>query len=488
MNLNRIFSKAPSIEIKGLAIDSRSDNPDGIFFCIRGLKYDGHDFVKEAITNGAKVIVHSADIDKSLKAVYIKVDDVVKVLNQTLRIFYGDPGKRLKLIGVTGTYGKTTTCSILRQIFETKGSYGYIGTLGTFFGDKYYSNALTTPSYIELNDYLKQMVSAKMDGAFIETTSVALEQRRTDSIDFKAAVFTNIYGDNVESHGTMRDYFSAKKRLFDNLAEDAYAITNIDNEYGMKIVSDTRASVITYGIENEADIMASDIKFTYNCTSFVLKCFNRNYLVKTNLIGRFNIYNLLAAVSVYHAYGYDVADIIPRLNSILPLNGRMYRIDVGQDYNVVVDFARTAVCLKSVYEYASGITPIKNKIIAVFGSEGGRDDHKRKILGEMADQSCDLIILTEDDPANEDTGEIIASIAKHIQKKTFINIPYREAAITAAVDLMNSKDTLLILGKGDENYMIRSFGKEGYSGDANLARNRIKERLKEEKDETSQVY
>ncbi len=485
MNLNKIFAKAPSIEIKGLAIDSRLDNPDGIFFCIRGLKYDGHDFVKEAINHGAKVIVYSADIDKSLKAVYIKVDDVVKVLNQTLRIFYCDPSKQLDLIGVTGTYGKTTTCSIVRQLFESKGSYGYIGTLGTFFGDKYYSNTLTTPSYIELNAYLKQMVDAQIKGAIIETTSVALEQKRTDSLEFKVAVFTNIYGENVESHGTMRDYFAAKKRLFDSLSSSSYAITNADNEYGRQIVADTVATIITYGIENEADIMAFDLKFSHNATAFVLKCFNHNYLIKTNLIGRFNVYNLLAAIAVYYAYGFDIAEVIPKLNNILPINGRMYRIDVGQNYNVIVDYARTAVCLKSVYEYATAITPIKNKIISVFGSEGGRDDHKRKILGEMADQSSDLIILTEDDYGSEEPNRINETIAKYIQRKTFINILDRETAIMTAVDLMNSGDTLLILGKGDENYMIRSFGKESYSGDANLARNRIKERLKEENDEIS---
>ena len=484
MKLSDLFSKAPEIEIKSIAIDSRVKNEEGIFFCLEGIKYDGRNFIDEAVLNGAKVIVYEGDVIKSKEAIYIKVDDVLKVLNQTLKRFYHDPSSSLDLIGITGTNGKTTTAMILKELLSLDDDCGYIGTLGTAYHDKYYYHELTTPSYIELNRYLSEMVDNGVDDCVMEVTSIALEQRRTDSLNFKIAVFTNLTADHVEMHGTMHDYVSAKKRLFDNLDEDAYAIINLDSKYALEMIEDSHAKIITYGINTKADITASEIKIKADSTSFILNVFNNSYVVKSDLVTKANIYNLLAALGAYFAMGKDLSKIIMKLNSLKAVNGRMYRIDVGQRYNVLVDFADTPNSLRNIIDYATTITPSKNKIVTVIGSKYGKDDNKRIALGAALNEFSDLVILCEDDDRDEDVVNVLKTIAQGIKDKPYVLITSRENAIISGIDLMNDDDTLLILGKGDDNFIYRPFGKEAYSSDAIIAKNRIKERIKEEKDET----
>lgn len=487
MLLSELFHGAPDIDIKVLATDSRKTMEDGLFFCIKGFKTDGHRYVNDAIANGAKAIVYHDDIDTSKKVVYIKVDDVTKVLNQIVKKFYDDPSNKMEMFAVTGTNGKTTVASIIKDIIDTQRPCGYIGTLGMRYLDTKVEPTLTTPSIVELGEHLHDMVKMGCKACAMETSSIGIEQHRTDAIHFDVAIFTNFTHDHLDYHGTMDAYFKAKKRLFDNLTFGSIAIVNIDDPYGLKIIDDTKARVITYGIENEADYMAKDIKMDGDGTQFRLVHNERSYLINTNLVATFNIYNLLAALSALDQRGYDIDSFIGKLKELDPVPGRMHKIKEGQNFNVIVDFAHTPDGIQKVFEYAQRITPSSKNIVAVFGSAGGRDKAKRKIFGELADAYCDKIILTEDDPRDESVIDIANEIAKGIKHHEYIIVETREEAINIAINTMNKGDTLLILGKGDEDFIYRDYGKEPYSGDDKIAKKYIK-KLWEGKDESSQVY
>lgn len=483
MLLNEFFEKAPAIDIKCLAVDSRMPMDEGMFFCIHGIKNDGHLHVAQAIENGAKVIIYHDDIDTSLPAVFIKVDDVTNVLNQVARKFYGNPSKDMEVYGVTGTNGKTTIASLIRQLINPYKPCGYIGTVGVMYNDINLVPSLTTPTILENNRYLSMMHDSNIEACAIEVSSIGIEQRRIDSIDFDVAIYTNLTHDHLDYHGNMREYFLAKKRFFDRLKDSAVAITNVDDEHGLEIVMDTKAKVMTYGIYNEADYRAIDVKLEANSSTFVLKCYDKTYLVNTNLVAEFNIYNLLAVVASLNESGYNLDELIPLFNNFKSVQGRMHRIDEGQNYNVIVDFAHTPDGLEKVFEYAKEITPSENNIITVFGSAGRRDVIKRHIFGELADKYCDMIILTEDDPRDESPLDIAKEIASGIKDTQYIIIESREEAILSAIELMNKNDTLLILGKGDETFIYRNFGKEAYKGDDVIASKYIRKRLEEEKSE-----
>ena len=488
MLLSEIFKGAPAIDIKTLAIDSRKDMTDGIFFCIKGFRTDGHRFIKDAIHNGAKAIVYHDEIDTSEKAVYIKVDDVIKVMNQVIKKFYNDPSEKMEMYAVTGTNGKTTIATLIKELIDIDEPCGYIGTLGMDYAGVKIDADLTTPTAIELGSHLEDMVQKGVKACAVEVSSIGLEQHRTDAIDFDVAIFTNFTHDHLDYHGTMENYFKAKKKLFDDLGYDTIAITNVDDEVGLDIVQDTKAKVITYGIENDADYMAKDIKLDAGYTQFVLVHADHSYMISTNLVATFNIYNLLAVLAALDQMGHDLEHFIGKLKTLKPVAGRMHKIDEGQDFTVIVDFAHTPDGLQKVFEYAQKITPSSKNIVAVFGSAGGRDRSKRKTFGELADYYCDKIVLTEDDPRDEDPYMIAKEIAEGIKRHEYIIVESREEAIHIALDMLNSKDTLLILGKGDEDFIYRDFGKEPYAGDDNIAIRYIR-KMKEEKDNgTSEIY
>ena len=488
MLLSEIFQGAPDIEIKGLATDSRKVKEDSIFFCVKGFKNDGHKFVNEAIANGAKVIVYHDDIDTSKKVVYIKVDDVTKVLNQVVKKFYHDPSNNLEMFAVTGTNGKTTVASLLKDIIDRKEPCGYIGTLGMRYQNVKVDVTLTTPSIIDLNSHLADMVEKGVKACALEVSSIGIEQRRVDALHFDVAIFTNFTYDHLDYHGTMDAYFKAKKKLFDQLPFGTIAITNVDDEMGLKITEDTKARVVTYGIINDADYMAQDIKMDGDSTQFRLVHKDRSYLINTNLVAMFNVYNLLAVIAALDQRGYDIESFIGKLKVLQAVPGRMHKIREGQDFNVIVDFAHTPDGIQKVYEYAQKITPTSKNIVSVFGSAGGRDKAKRKVFGELADHYSDKIILTEDDPRDESITDIANEIAKGIEHHEYIIVESREEAINIAINMMNKGDTLLVLGKGDEDFIYRSFGKEPYIGDDKACKKYIK-KLKEERDNaTSEVY
>ncbi len=479
VKLSALFQNAPDIEIKSLMSDSRKKRPNSIFFCVKGMMFDGHRFINQAIENGAIVIVHSEMIDKTDPNItYIKVKNVIQAYNSVASAFYGFPSKILTMFGVTGTNGKSSVTTLIKSLYNEIVPTGYIGTISIEYGSVKLPPMLTTPEVDDLHGILKDMVNAGIKACALEVSSIGIEQGRVNAIDFDVAIFTNLTHDHLDYHGTMENYFQAKKLFFDNMKPGGIAITNVDDPYGLQIVSNTLSRVVTYGINNQADYQAKNIQVLKDKTIFTLSCFKTEYRVETNLVAYFNVYNLLAAIAALNVQGVSIEDLLPKLVNIKQIEGRMERIDVGQNFNVIVDFAHTPDGIVKVCEYASKITPKGNRIIAVFGSAGKRDVKKRKIFGQIADKYCDMIILTEDDPRDESVYDIACEIAGGIEKTNYIIIEDRYYAIAQAVELADENDTILLLGKGDEQFLYREFGTESYLGDDRIAREVIKNRLK----------
>ncbi|MCI6272821.1 MAG: UDP-N-acetylmuramoyl-L-alanyl-D-glutamate--2,6-diaminopimelate ligase [Erysipelotrichaceae bacterium] len=478
VRLSTLFQNAPDIEIKSLMSDSRKKRPNSIFFCMKGMMFDGHRFISQAIENGAIVIVHSEMIDKTDPNVtYVKVKNVTQAYNSVANAFYGFPSKKLKMFGVTGTNGKSSVTTLIKNLYNDINLTGYIGTISIEYGNVKLPPMLTTPEIDDLHGILRDMVNAGVKACALEVSSIGIEQGRVNSIDFDIGIFTNLTHDHLDYHGTMENYFQSKKLFFDNMKPSGIVITNVDDPYGLDIVSNTLSKVCTYGINNKADYQATNIQILKDKTIFTLRCFDEEYKVETNLVAMFNIYNLLAAIAALHTQGVDIVELLPKLTKIKQIEGRMERIDVGQNFNVIVDFAHTPDGITKVCEYATKITPKGNRIISVFGSAGKRDVKKRKIFGEIADKYCDMIILTEDDPRNESIHDIACEIASGISKTNYIIIEDRYYAISQAIELAEENDTILLLGKGDEQFIYREFGSEYYMGDDRIAREVIKNRL-----------
>lgn len=470
LKLTDLFENVPDIEIKSLMADSRKKRPSSIFFCVKGMMFDGHKFVEQAIDNGAKVIVHSDPIEKMHDEItYIRVKDVIQAFNKVADAFYGYPSHKLMMFGVTGTNGKSSISCMIRDILNEFEPTGYIGTISIEYGSVKLPPLLTTPDIDDLHGILKDMMDAGMKACALEASSIGIEQGRVDSIDFDVAMFTNLTHDHLDYHGTMANYFNAKKKLFDHLKEDAIAITNVDDSYGLKIVQDCPCKVVTYGIDNKADYKASNIQLLKDKTRFTLTVGNMDYDVETNLVAKFNVYNLLAVIAALNMKGLSIEDMLPYLKDLSQIEGRMQRISDGQPFNILIDFAHTPDGIEKVCQYASAITPREKRIIAITGSAGKRDTIKRPVFGKILDKYCDMIILTEDDPRDEDPHDICEEIASGIDKTNYVTIVDRYSAIREAVELADVNDTIIILGKGDEKFIYREFGREPYEGDDSIA-------------------
>ena len=471
MKLSELFENVPDIEIRGLMADSRTKRPDSIFFCVKGMMSDGHRFVDQAIANGAKVIVHSESLENKQEGiVYIRVNNVIRAFNQVADAFYGYPSHALYMYGITGTNGKSSTACIIRDILNPYKKTGYVGTISIEYGNVKLPPLLTTPNIDDLHGILHEMRDAGMEACSLEASSIGIEQGRVDAIDFDVAIFTNLTHDHLDYHGTMDKYFKAKKRLFDRLKKEAIAITNIDDPYGEKIVADCPCRIVTYSLTKKADYQVVKYQLLKDRTKFTLRVRGKDYELETNLVAKFNIYNLVSAIAALHESGMAIEDMAEEVCHLKQIEGRMERIDEGQPFNIIVDFAHTPDGIEQIARYASAITPKGKRIIAVTGSAGKRDTEKRVTFGEILDKYADMIILTEDDPRDENPVEIAEEIASGIKKTNYIIVEDRYDAIRQAVELADTDDTIILLGKGDEKFIYREFGREPYEGDDTIAR------------------
>lgn len=485
--LNDLISDAPQICINSLFTDSREKVDQGIFFCIKGILNDGHKFVDSAIRNGAVCIVYSDELSEYQEdIVYVKVKDVNDELNRIASLFYNDPSDKLTVFAVTGTNGKTTVTSLIQSILNTQVNTGYIGTINIAYNNKSIQADYTTPDVIDLQKHMSNMCNEDVKALAIEVSSHSLIQKRVSALKYDYAVFTNLTHEHLDYHGTMEEYFKAKSLLFENLNESQTAIINVDDEYGRKLSELSFKNIITYGIDNDADYQALNAEYGIDYTKFTLKVSNKEYEVESSLVAKFNLSNLLAAIASLHQYGMSIEHIIKVVKDLDQISGRVERISFDNDFQVIVDYAHTPDGFESLFKYAKEIVKDK-KIISVFGSAGERDILKRKVLGEIANKYSDMIILTEDDPRNEEVSNICKQIAEGIDKK-YVIIENRYSAIYQAIEQANTNDIILVLGKGNDQYMALTTGREPYMGDVNIVKEILSEYLEKKEKENEQVY
>jgi len=444
-------------EITSIEVNSQEVEPGSLFICIEGHTVDGHDYVREAASNGAVAAVTQKEVDVNIPT--IKVRNSVRALAILANAFYGAPTSKLKMIGVTGTNGKTSVAHLIEAILQKSGQKtGLIGTIGMKIGNKAFKSQNTTPDALILQKMFHQMVEAKVETAVMEVSSHALHMGRVHGCQYDITVFTNLTQDHLDYHKTMDAYQRSKSLLFSQLGNGfdyqnpKYAVLNVDDSATEEYIVATQAIVITYGIDKDADIQARDIQVTGHGTAFTLIIHGMERQVNMRLVGKFNVYNVLATIGVTLASGLDLDFIISAIGKLEGVPGRFELVDVDQDFTVIVDYAHTPDSLenvlRTVQEFAVG------KVYCVVGCGGDRDRSKRPMMAKIASQLADVAILTSDNPRTEDPLMILQDMEAGIQGEGYKVIVDRKEAITYAVDQAHAQDVILIAGKGHETYQI----------------------------------
>lgn len=444
-------------EITSVEMDSRLVKPGSLFICIVGYTVDGHEYVEQAINNGAVAIVSQKEITASVPV--IKVRNTTRAMAILANTFYDNPTAKLQMIGITGTNGKTTVSYLIEEVLRQAGrSTGLIGTIGMKINDDLYETKNTTPDSLALQKYFNQMVTANVDVAVMEVSSHALHIGRVHGCQYDVTVFTNLTQDHLDYHKTMDNYRAAKSLLFSQLGNSydinrpKYAILNIDDSASAEYLVATQAIVLTYGIKTDADLRATDIKTTSSGTEFRLDFDGKTYDVKMGFVGRFNVYNILATIGATLAAGIELEFILKQIPSLQGVPGRFELVDAGQDFNIIVDYAHTPDSLenvlKTIQEFANG------KIYCVVGCGGNRDKTKRPIMAKIASELATVPIFTSDNPRNEDPIAILTDMKIGATNKNYQTIVDRRDAIEYAIGCAEAGDVVLIAGKGHETYQI----------------------------------
>ncbi len=443
-------------EIKGISCNSKTVKPGFIFVAIKGVKQDGSKYIDEAINRGAGALViqsHAASCSSQVKIPFITVKDSRCALAKLATEFYGNASSKIKVVGVTGTNGKTTITYLIENILrKAKTSPAVIGTINYRFKNKSVPSKNTTPGPVELQAMLADMLKSSVNYAIMEVSSHALDQDRTQGVRFHSAIFTNLTQDHLDYHKTIGNYFQAKAKLFRSLDAKAFAVINNDDKYGRRLKGITKAHVITYGIKNKSQVRAENIKFDARNSEFTLNASGRRMHLKTKLIGTHNIYNILAAVAWAKQAGISDDKIKRTIEEFSLVPGRLERVALAKKFSVFVDYAHTHDALKNIIKSLREVS--KKRIIVVFGCGGERDKTKRPKMGRVVTQLSDYAIITNDNPRSEDPQAIIRDIKRGISKNNFCVIPERCKAIKKSLTLANEGDVVLIAGKGHENYQV----------------------------------
>jgi UDP-N-acetylmuramoyl-L-alanyl-D-glutamate--2,6-diaminopimelate ligase len=442
-------------KVRRITCNSKTVRKNDVFIAVDGIREDGTSFINEAVSNGARIIVCNAGYNNNSigKVSLVKVKNTRLAIAELASEFYRGPSNKLKAIGVTGTNGKTTITYLLEHMLKESGfKPGVIGTVNYRFNNVILPAKNTTPGPLELQSMLARMLRDKIDYAALEVSSHSLDQNRVFGINFHSAIFTNLTQDHLDYHKTIPAYFLAKSKLFSGLSKKAFAVLNRDDKYFDKLKMRTQARVITYGLKDSASIRASKIKYSLNGTEFILVYPQGKINLKTPLIGQHNVYNILAAFAWGYKEGLALKDMKKAIENFFFVPGRLERIKSKSGFYVFVDYAHTEDALKNVLISLRGLSP--NRVISVFGCGGERDKLKRPLMGKVASELSDQLVLTNDNPRSEKPREIIKDIIKGISKDNYVVIPNRGAAIKHALVIAKSGDIVLIAGKGHENYQI----------------------------------
>jgi UDP-N-acetylmuramoyl-L-alanyl-D-glutamate--2,6-diaminopimelate ligase len=445
--------------IRHITADSRQVTPGALFIAIRGIQTDGHRFLDAVFDAGAVACVVEEFSPSLLPRVQtggqtvVQVQDSRRALALLASAYYQHPSRQLRLVGITGTNGKTTTSYIVESILQAAGrAVGVIGTVDYRFGTQQIGALQTTPDALLLQHLLRQMVEAHVEYAVMEVSSHALVQERVTECRFAVCVFTNLSRDHYDYHGTEAAYFAAKARLFRELPAQ-WHVLNLDDPYGQELVRTARARLLTYGLTNEATLKPLVVQHDIDGIRFTLPTTKGHLSIRSPLIGRHNVYNLLAGIGVAIALDIDAEAITQGIAQLRHVPGRLERIETGQDFYVFVDYAHTPAALEQVLHTVRAETP--GRLITVFGCGGDRDAGKRPLMGQIATMLSDYTIITSDNPRTEDPQRIIDEIVAGVEAAhAYTTIPDRRRAITYAMDMAQPHDTVLIAGKGHEDYQI----------------------------------
>lgn len=456
--LDVLYSEGEGIEeiqISSIEQDTRKVTAGTCFVCIKGTCFDGHSFVQQAIDQGAVLIVSEQPVASEVPVLI--VSNTKKALAQLSSLFYQNPSKKLGMIGVTGTNGKTTITHLVAEILSNLGAAtGIIGTMYAKYKETEIPTVNTTPDALTLQSILAEMETHRVQNCAMEVSSHGLVQGRVWGVDFDTAVFTNLSQDHLEYHHTMEEYFYAKSLLFSQLGntydENKRAVINIDDPYGEKLLQLTAQNVLTYGCSKQAMMRADNIKVSHEGTKFDLCFAGNSYPVSMKMIGDFNVYNALAAIGACYCQGYSIAAIISELSKITGVKGRFELVPNNKEVTVIVDYAHTPDGLLNVLQTAQKFA--EGKIFCVVGCGGDRDPSKRSVMADIAIDYSDVPIFTSDNPRTEEPETILDEMTAHLSQEQYQRFVDRKKAIEAALEQASGKDVVLIAGKGHENYQI----------------------------------
>jgi UDP-N-acetylmuramoyl-L-alanyl-D-glutamate--2,6-diaminopimelate ligase len=465
-------------EITSIENDNRKVQKGSLFICIKGYTVDGHDYAESAVNNGAAAVL--AEKELTLSVPVIIVNDTTRAMAVLADAFYQQPTKKMHLIGITGTNGKTTTSHLIEKIFsDVNRSTGLIGTMYTKIGDQKIETKNTTPESLILQKGFHQMLVAGVDTAIMEVSSHALHMGRVHGCDYDIAVFTNLSQDHLDYHKTMDDYKHAKSLLFSQLGntfdpnKPKYAILNADDSASEMYRKSTAAHVVTYGIDNNADFQARNIHMTSAGTTFEIVIEEKNYPINIQLIGKFSVYNVLASIAAAFVSKIPMNKIIDSIESVKGVDGRFELVNAGQEFTVIVDYAHTPDSLENVLKTIQSFA--KKRVFVIVGCGGDRDKTKRPLMAEIACHYATDPIFTSDNPRSEDPITILKDMENGVLGKSYITIPDRKEAIGTAINHAAEGDVILIAGKGHETYQI--IGSKVYDFDDRVvAREAIEER------------
>jgi UDP-N-acetylmuramoyl-L-alanyl-D-glutamate--2,6-diaminopimelate ligase len=468
------------LEIRQVACDSRKVRPRALFFALHGAKADGNAFVRDAVARGAIAIASEEAAPPALPAsvAWIQVREARKALAITAANFFGHPANALQLVAVTGTNGKTTTASLVDAIIKASGAKtGLFGTIAYHTPLGEYPAPNTTPESVDLQGFLAEIRDAGGRYAVLEASSHSLAMDRLWGCQFAAAIFTNLTREHMDYHKTFEEYFAAKRRLFEGTGAGVpeVAIVNADDEYSKRLTGIAKKTV-TYGLESSADITTKKFHLSANGLTFTAQTPKGKIQVASSLVGRINVYNILAAIGAAQALGLSNETIESGIRNLENVSGRFQRIDRGQPFLVIVDYAHTDDALENLIRTARELNP-KGRIITLFACGGEKDRTKRPVMGEVTGRLSDLTILSSDNPRSEDPLKIISDIIVGLQKTggKYLIEPDREKAIALAMDEARAGDIVLLAGKGHENYQMLAGGTIEFD-DREVARRALRER------------
>lgn len=442
-----------AVDIEGISIDSRKAGANHLFVAMKGTQVDGHQYISKAVGQGAvAVLLEDMPTERQEGVCYVQVKSTEEAVGEVATAFYGDPSEKLRLVGVTGTNGKTTIATLLYKLFGALGyRCGLLSTVCNYVVDEAIPASHTTPDAIELNALLAKMVDAGCQYAFMECSSHAIQQRRIGGLKFAGGIFTNLTRDHLDYHKTFENYRDAKKLFFDTLPKQAFALTNADDKNGMVMVQNCKAKTHTYSTMRDADFKAKLIEMHFEGMYLEMD----GHEVGVQFIGKFNVSNLLAVYGAARLLGEDAEAVLVELSKLHSVNGRLEPIRSPKGFTAIIDYAHTPDALDNVLSAIHEVLNGKGRVITVCGAGGNRDHGKRPLMAQSAEKQSDILIITSDNPRFEEPQAIIDDMLAGLneqQMKNVVSIVDRKEAIRTAAMMAQKGDVILIAGKGHEDY------------------------------------